>query len=125
MKDNKVVCLRRNQTPWQFYTEPYKNVVLVSDSEKRCYAYYDTALTYYLLNRQKYTNLFLDEAQKLEIDEEGPVRLLLQHKISKLQEEQNTLQKQLDEFKNVFFARNSESRNSDSYKICVFYWRDP
>ena len=81
-----------------------KPIYLKNDPEKKYYAYYNTALTYYLLGDEKKTTEYVKRANDLHIVNhlESDVKELLDFDIENLQVEQSNFKNRTSEFRNIF-----------------------
>ena len=89
---------------WCLYTKSKKPIYLKNDPEKKYYAYYNTALTYYLLGDEKKTTEYVKRANDLHIVNhlESDVKELLDFDIENLQVEQSNFKNRTSEFRNIF-----------------------
>jgi tetratricopeptide (TPR) repeat protein len=93
-----------NQGIWSFHSKPKKLVALNNYDMKKLYAYYNMALTYYLLGNVPKSLEYLKKANDLYVDEDSKSDIieLLNSDINKLQEKKHNFMKQPAEFINKF-----------------------
>ena len=104
LQSKEATSLNMNQGEWFFHTESGQVHFDPNDFPKRkYYAYYNLALTLYLLGSDKQTDEYIRKARDLDIAEERSVKLLLDFDIRSLEKEQNSFKTRLDEFRSKFF----------------------
>ncbi len=103
LDDANVTSLKRNQETW-FFRAGAEETVFYDIPEKKFYAYYNMALTYYLLGDETDALRYIKKARDLHIDKskELEVMKLMNFDIDDLQEEQSTLRTRTDEFRKKF-----------------------
>jgi tetratricopeptide (TPR) repeat protein len=103
MEDENVTSMQINQRAWFFRTR-YEQVSFYNYPEKKFYAYYNTALTYYLLGNEIKALQYVKKVRDLRIDKdlESEVKELVNFDIDNLQEEQSSLWNRTDEFRRKF-----------------------
>jgi tetratricopeptide (TPR) repeat protein len=102
--DNKnVTALQRNKEIW-FYSFNSETVFLYNYPEKKYYAYYNLALTCYLLGNETEAIQYVKKAKDLQIDKdlEFNVKKLINYDIDNLQEEESYFLNRTDEFRRKF-----------------------
>lgn len=111
LEDDSVTDLENNQQIWYFHMEPGQEVYFLDYPEKKIYAYYNLALTYYLLGNENKTVEFLTKANELHIDEdlELNIKKLVIFDIDNLQKEQPIFLNRTEEFRKKFLSRSTIS----------------
>lgn len=102
--DNKnVTSLKRNKEMW-FYSFNSECVFFYDYPEKKFYAYYNLALTYYLLGNETEAIQYVKKANDLQIDKdlELDVKKLISYDIDNLQEEESSFLNRTEEFRRKF-----------------------
>ena len=102
--DNKnVTSLKRNKEMW-FYSFNSEIVFFYDYPEKKYYAYYNLALTYYLLGNETEAIQYVKKANDLQIDKnlELDVKKLINYDIDNLQEEESSFLNRTEEFRRKF-----------------------
>jgi tetratricopeptide (TPR) repeat protein len=103
MDDEATTSLKRNIGAWFFHVESDKIIQFFDFPKKRCYAYFNIALTSYLLGLEEESKAFLEKARELETPEEPSVKELVNFDISVLEKEQPDTIEKLNGFKQNFF----------------------
>jgi len=106
LNDTNVTSMRRNQDTW-FFPLGYEDKVYFYDlTEKKFYAYYNLALTYYLVGNEKEALQYIKKAQDSHIDKqsEAEIKQLINFEINNLQEEQISFRNGTDEFRRRFLG---------------------
>ncbi|MBN2427168.1 MAG: hypothetical protein JXK94_02405 [Deltaproteobacteria bacterium] len=102
MDDEEITALDRNKGVWFFHVESDNLVQFFDFPKKRCYAYYNIALTSFLLGLEEESRAFLEKARDLGTPEEPNVKELVNFDISALEKEQPDTTEQLNGFKQIF-----------------------
>lgn len=101
LNDDNITTLRinNNNRPWNFY-----NINLRNYPMRKYYAYYDIALTYYLLKNETQALEYVNKAKNLHIDEnsESDVSKILYWDILKLKKEQPNFTNRTANFRTKF-----------------------
>ncbi len=103
LDDENVTSLKRNKEPW-FFSFGYEKVYFFNFSKKKFYAYYNMALTYYLLGNETEAMQYIKKAKDLHIDRESEldVKKLVDFDIGMLEEEQRSFLNRTKEFRRKF-----------------------
>lgn len=103
LDNENVTSLKRNKDIW-FYSFNSETVFLYDYPEKKFYAYYNLALTYYLLGNETEAIQYVTKAKDLQIDNdlELNVKKLISYDIDNLQEEESSFFNRSDEFRRKF-----------------------
>ena len=104
LEDENVTSLNRNQNSWFFNTGNGSKVFFYDYPGKKFYAYYNMALTYYLLGNEEKTKGYIKRAGDLHIDDnlEQDIKKLVNFDIDNLQEEQSGFRNRAEEFRTKF-----------------------
>lgn len=102
--DNGIRNNKLNQVEYILLAKPTNHIHLYNFPEKEYYAYYDTALTYYILGNEAYAAEYINKAKNLRIDEtlKADVKEILDFDIGMLQEKQPKFISKTIEFRNKF-----------------------
>ena len=102
LDDSNITNLTTNQKIWSFPTKPRTMVYLTNYDMKKHYIYYNTALTYYLLNMDDKTQRYMNKAKDLHLDPDSKskVKEMLDCDIKNLQENQPNFMDQTKNFMN-------------------------
>jgi len=101
--DENVTRLKRNEEPW-FFSFGSDKVNFFDYSKKKSYAYYNIALTYYLLGNESEAKGYLKKAKDLHLDKESEldVKRLIYFDIGMLGAKQPALLNRTEEFMREF-----------------------
>ncbi len=101
--DANVTSMKRNQQAWFLRTRS-NQVNFYDYPEKKFYAYYNIALTYYLRGNETEAIQYIKKANDLHIDKdlELEIKGLINFDIDNLQEEQSSFRNRTEEFKRKF-----------------------
>ncbi len=105
LDDNNITNLEINKDHgWYLYANSKKSIYLENDPERKYYAYYSIALTYYLLGDEKKTIEYVKRANDLHIAKhlESDAKELIDFDIKNLQVEQPNFKNKTADFKNRF-----------------------
>lgn len=99
LTDDKVISLARNQGEWFFHTD-IRVIHFYDYPMKKCYAYYNAALTAHLLNDNEKADSYITKAKNTNTSttEEWLVKKLIRYDVKMLKETQQVYSKQLDAF---------------------------
>jgi tetratricopeptide (TPR) repeat protein len=102
MENNSIVNLNYNNNNIRFHLNSRETINLNTNNEKKLYAYYNMALTYYLLGNETGTLEFLKKANTVDIntDNKKDVKSLLIFDIENLQNTQPNFMNKTIEFRN-------------------------
>lgn len=103
LNNENVTSYKRNQQVWYFHCG-YEHIFFYEYPEKKYYAYYNLAITYYLLGNETEARICVNEAEDLNLDKdlEKRVQKLIHFDIDTLQKEQKDYRNKTEEFKNKF-----------------------
>lgn len=106
LADKDIVDLKQNNRTWGFQIKSGE-MFLYNFPEKKYYAYYNLALTHYLLGNERKTIEYFKRANDLHIDKdlETNVQKLVSSDIDNLQEEQPSLLNRSEEFRIKFLTQ--------------------
>jgi tetratricopeptide (TPR) repeat protein len=104
LSDENVTDLQKNKDPWYFNIESGP-VYFFDYPKKNFHAYYNIALTYYLLGNELETMQYLKKAKDLHIDKESELDVLrlVDFDMNMLEEKNPSLLNRTEEFKRKFF----------------------
>lgn len=104
MENNNIVNLTCNKLEIYFTLNSGETIHLYSNDEKKLYAYYNIALTYYLLGNETKTLEYLEKTSDLDIDTDDTknIKDILISDIENLQKAQPKLVNKTIEFRNKF-----------------------
>jgi tetratricopeptide (TPR) repeat protein len=102
LNDDKIISLSSNRQEWFFHTDT-RTIYFDDFSMKKCYAYYNAALTTYLLRDEKKADSYLTKAKNTNTPNEWLVKELLRYDIKELKEAQKKYSRQLDSFIEKYF----------------------
>lgn len=97
LNDDKIVLLPRNQGEWFFHTDT-RSIHFYDYSMRNCYAYYNAALTTYLLMDKEKADSYVTKAKSTNTPNECLVKELISYDIKALKEAQREHSKLLDAF---------------------------
>ena len=103
LDNENVTCFMRNQQAWYFHSE-HENIFFYEYPEKKYYAYYNLAITYYLMGNETEALIYVKKAEDLNLDKdlEKQVKKLIHFDIDTLQEEQKAYRNRTEEFRSKF-----------------------
>ena len=103
LDNENVTCFMRNQQAWYFHSE-HENIFFYEYPEKKYYAYYNLAITYYLMGNETEALIYVKKAEDLNLDRdlEKQVKKLIHFDIDTLQEEQKDYRNRTEEFRSKF-----------------------
>jgi hypothetical protein len=104
LADEEIASLDRNAGSWTFSTGPGEfMVILAEDAEKKYYAYYNMALTSYLMGKTGEAESYANKAQAIQMDPDARwnVDRLLNYYIDRVKEEQN-FETKAEEFRALY-----------------------
>jgi len=110
--DNNITNIRINNLPWLLLNKSGETISLDSGM-KKCYIYYNTALTYSLLEKETKTREYLKKANDLNIGEDSTisVKSILDLDIENFQDKQHNHTNHIINFRNVLSqAENKTSK---------------
>lgn len=103
LDNENVTCFMRNQQAWYFHSG-HEHIFFYEYPEKKYYAYYNLAITYYLLGNETEALIYVKKAEDLNLDRdlEKQVKKLIHFDIDTLQEEQKSYRNRTEEFRSKF-----------------------